>query len=114
MNSQFLTPDFIISELQRLMAESQRGIQALYEAEIKMINLDADYDHAVSTATLSAEGTALERQSRAKLSAADKKFQVDLARAEYNRIKLKLRAIESAQVSMSVIGKQIELQWKSA
>jgi hypothetical protein len=110
-----LTPDQVIVELNRLMGESQRGIHALYDAEAKVAYADADYEHAFSSAIIGQDsGTAQERVARAKLDAADKKLALDLAKAELSRVKAKLRAIDSAQVAVSVIAKQVELMYRHA
>ena len=109
-----MTPDAVIRELNRLMAESQNGIRALYDAEIKVAHLDADYDRAVSLAQLEATGTALDRTASAKLACVDMKLALDIAKAELNRIKQKLRAMDSAQVAVSVIAKQVELTIRHA
>lgn len=112
--NEILTPADVIAELNRLMQESQKGIVALYEAEIKVANLDVEHDRAVAVASLEATGTALDRQSTAKLLCADKKLALDIAKAELNRVKAKLRAIDSAQVAVSVIGKQVEFHLRQS
>jgi hypothetical protein len=38
--NEILTPADVVAELNRLMQESQKGIVALYEAEIKVAHLD--------------------------------------------------------------------------
>jgi hypothetical protein len=110
--SEIITPDNVVGELNRLMAESAKGVEALFQAETKVAQLEADYDRALSLAQLEASGTALDRQAAAKLACVDLKFALDIARAEFNRIKMKLRTIESAQVAVSVIAKQVELTFR--
>ena len=112
--SEIITPGDVIAELNRLMGESQKGIQALYDAEINVANLDAEYERAWSLATIEATGTALDRQAIAKLACIDKKLALDIAKAELVRVKTKLRAIDSASVATSVIAKQVELVYRSA
>jgi hypothetical protein len=107
------TPAQVIAELNRLVGESQKGINALYEAEVKVANLDADYERELAVALLNADGgTAPEKAAKAKLAALDHKLRLDIAKAELNRVKAKLRSMESAQVAVSVIARQVELQWK--
>ena len=110
--SEILTPADVVAELNRLMAETQKGIQALFEAEVKVATLDAEYDRELSLATLDAAGTALDRQATARLACVDKKLALDIAKAELNRVKTKLRALDSASVATSVIAKQVELVYK--
>jgi serine/threonine protein kinase HipA of HipAB toxin-antitoxin module len=113
-HSDITTPGDVIAELNRLMRVSQAGINALYVAEVKVAELDLAYERAYSLAILNAEGTAPEKTAMAKIEAGDSKLALDIGKAELNRIKAKLRAIESAQVAVSVIAKQVELQWRNA
>jgi hypothetical protein len=106
------TPDSVIGELQRLVGEAQRGVQALYEAELKVAELESEYDKAHAHAIIRSTGTAAERAAQATLTTIDLKLQLQIAKAEFNRVKTKLRAIESAQVATSVIAKQVELLWR--
>ena len=103
-----ITPDQVIAELNRLIQESSKGVQALFEAEVKVANLEADYDRLLAQTQLATVGTALDRQATAKLKCVDLNLELNLARAEHNRIKMKLRSIDSAQVAVSVIAKQVE------
>jgi len=109
------TPGQVVAELNRLMSESQRGVNALYEAEIKVAHFDMEYERAAALGLLNAEGaTAPERAAKAKLAALEDKLQLDISKAELNRVKAKLRSLDSAQVAVSVIARQVELQWKHA
>jgi hypothetical protein len=109
------TPPQVIAELNRLMGESQKGINALYEAEVKVAVLDGEHERTLAVGLLNAEpGTAPEKAARAKLGALEAKLQLDIAKAELNRVKAKLKSIDSAQVAVSVIARQVELQWKHA
>jgi hypothetical protein len=112
--SEITTPADVIAELNRLMAESQKGIAALYEAEVKVAQLDAEHTRAEAFATLESGGTAIERTAQARLETYESKLALDIAKAELNRVKQKLRAIESAQVATAVIAKQVEVQWRTA
>ena len=118
------TPAQVISELNRLMAESQKGITALYEQEILVAELDAAFEREAALGLLNAghnlpveqrtKLTSPEKQALAKLASLDKKLELDLAKAQQSRIKLKLKAIDSAIMATSVIAKQVELQWRNA
>jgi len=108
------TPKQVIDELNRLMAESQKGIQALYEAEIKVAELENEYDKTISSALLDSDGTIPERQAKAKLAASEIKLALDIAKAGLSRVKVKMKTLDSAQMATSVIAKQVELQWRHA
>lgn len=108
------TPSQVIIELNRLMSESSKGVEALYQAEIKVAQLEHDYDREISLAFLSADGPIAERQAKAKLEAGQAKLDLDIAKAGLSRIKVKMKTLESAQMATSVIAKQVELQWRHA
>lgn len=108
------TPDNVINELHRIQRELDRAPEALYTAEVKLAELESEVDRVESMTFLDGEGTGQDRAARAKLAVAPIKLQRDLARAELNRVKTKIKVLESAAVSTSVIGKQVELLWKNA
>jgi phosphohistidine phosphatase SixA len=89
-----------------LQQENQRGVTAVFEAEAALAKAEYDLDLIENKAYIRAEGTVGDRTALAKLEAADARFERDLKRAELNRIRLKLKAIESA---MMAIGTQTKL-----
>lgn len=106
------SPAEIIAELKRLTAESAKGPEAVYNAEVQMAEAEQVYDRELSLALLSSEGSIPEKQAKAKLAASDAKFAFDLARAGLNRVKLKVKQLESAQVASSVIAKLVEAEMR--
>ncbi len=110
MNS--YTPHQVIEELQRIQAEAAKGVSVLYEAEVKWANAESAYERELNLAFLNTEGIATERTAVSKLKAADKRLEADLAKAEYNRVKLKLKQLELAQMSTQTIARQIETEMK--
>jgi hypothetical protein len=111
---EIITPSHIVQELQRLTAEMERGASALYDAECKMADAEAAYDRAVSLAFIENSGTVADRQAVAKLKAVEDKLRADLARAEYNRVKTKMKTLSDQATMMAVISKNVEIQWKHA
>jgi hypothetical protein len=55
-----------------------------------------------------------DRQAVAKLQAVEEKLKADLARAEYNRIKTKMKTLSDQATMMAVMSKNVELQWRHA
>lgn len=106
------TPGGIIDELRRLMAEIEKGASALYDAECRLADADAAFDKAVSLAFLNSEGTVADRQAVAKLQAVEQKLAADLARAEFNRVKTKMKTLSDQSTMMAVISRNVELQWR--
>ena len=71
--------------------EIKRGEKKLAEATLAA-------DSAEARALLDAAGTVVDRQAMAKLSSEAERFAEAIARAEYNRVKTKLRLLEQAQM----------------
>jgi hypothetical protein len=110
---EIISPTHIIQELQRLTAEMDKGSNALYDAECKMADAEAAYDKAVSLAFLNNQGTVADRQAVAKLQSVDEKLKADLARAEFNRVKTKMKTLSDQATMMAVMSKNVELQWRT-
>jgi hypothetical protein len=111
---EIITPGHIVLELQRLTKEMDRGASALYDAECKMADAEAAYDRAVSLAFINNDGTVADRQAVAKLKAVNERLAADLAKAEYNRVKTKMKTLSDQATMMAVISKNVEIQWKHA
>lgn len=107
-----LTPSEISSQLSELVNENYRGVNAVYQAEAKLAQAEYDLDTAEQTAFISAEGNVAERTAIAKLESAQKRLERDLARAEFNRVKLKLKAIESALMASATQAKLLAVEVK--
>jgi hypothetical protein len=107
------TPGQIVEELQRISKEMERGASLLYDAEIKLADAEATYDKSVSLSFLNSSGTVADRQAVAKLQAVDEKLKADLARAEFNRVKMKMKVLSDTATMTAVISRNVELQWRS-
>lgn len=107
------TPGQIVEELQRISKEMEKGASALYDAEVKLADAEATYDKSVSLSFLNSSGTVADRQAVAKLQAVDEKLKADLARAEFNRVKMKMKVLSDTATMTAVISRNVELQWRS-
>jgi hypothetical protein len=106
------TPTQIIAELYRIQAEAAKGVNALYDAECKLADCENDYDRTLQLAFMDSQGTVADRTAISRLKASEARLAADLAKAEYNRIKLKLKQLELAQMSTQTIARQIETELK--
>ena len=101
----------MISEIQRqlaeLIAENQKGSTALFEAERALAEAEYDLDLAEQKAYIKASGTVRDREAIARLESADLRLQRDLRKAEFNRIRAKVKAIETATILMTTQAKLI-------
>ncbi len=103
-------------EIQQALGEltqlNKRGVEALFEAEEELAHAENDLDTVEAKAFLDAEGSVAERQARAKLVAADARLRRDLCRASVNRIKTKLRSVESELMAQATLAKIMQAEMK--
>ena len=107
------SPSKVIQELQRLIAETEKGNSALYDAEIELADAEAELDRVETKTFLSKDGTVADRQALARLECNELRLKRDLKKAERDRIKQKLRSIEHALTANQTIAKLIDLEIKS-
>lgn len=105
-----LNPDEISKQLTELVSENYRGVNAVFECERKLAEAEYELDTAEQTAFLASEGNVAERNAVAKLDSAQKRLERDLAKAEFNRVKLKLRAVESAMMASATQAKLLAVE----
>jgi hypothetical protein len=102
----------VISEIQQqlseLIAENQKGATALFESERALAEAEYDLDLSEQKAFLKAEGTVRDREAIAKLESAEKRLQRDLRKAEMNRIRIKIKSIETALMALATQAKLIQ------
>jgi hypothetical protein len=107
-----VTASRIVEELSSLTAMSRKGVEALYEAEIGLARAEADLDKAESHAFISGTGSVAEKQAQAKLACSELRFERDLAKAQVNRIRMKLRTIESEIMAQATMSKILQAEMK--
>jgi hypothetical protein len=103
----------IVQELRLTAAEVQRGISVLYDCEVKLADAENAYDRELQLAFMNAQGTVADRTSVSRLQASNKRLAADLAKAEYNRVKAKLKALEMAQMSIQTQARLLETEIKT-
>lgn len=108
------TPDSIIENLVEIRRQSEAGIRAQYDAEVKLSELELEVDRIEALAIIETNGTATHKQAVAKIKSAEARLAADIARAEYNRIKLKIRHLELAQSSLQTQARMVELTYRTA
>lgn len=97
----------IQSQLAELIAENSKGSTALFEAERALAEAEYELDTAESKSFLKAEGTVADRNALSRLESAKARLERDLRKAELNRIKQKIRAIETASMVLATQAKLI-------
>jgi hypothetical protein len=114
LSQEIITPGQIVNELQRITQAMDKGASALYDAECRLADADAAYDKAVSLAFINNDGTVADRQAVAKLQSVDAKLKADLARAEFNRVKTKMKTLSDQATMLAVMSRNVETMWKHA
>lgn len=108
------TPMDVIAELASIRAQSEKGIAVLADAEIRLVGAELMADRAEALALLDAQGTVVDRQAVAKLASQEQREIAALARAEVNRIKLKLKHLSESMMAVQTSARMVEIQWKTA
>lgn len=103
-------------EIQQALAEltrlNKKGVEALFEAEEELAHAENELDTVEAKAFLTAQGSVAERTAQAKLVSADLRLARDLAKASVNRIKTKLRSIESELMAQATLAKIMQAEMK--
>jgi hypothetical protein len=107
------TPLMVVGELSHIRAEVQKGIAVLYDSECKLADAENTYERELQLAFINAQGTVADRTAVSRLQASDKRLAADLAKAEYNRVKTKLKALEMAQMSIQTQARLMETELKT-
>ena len=102
----------ISREIAELTQENSKGAQALYEAEVKLAQAEHELDLVEQRAFIKAEGTVADRTALARLEAADARLQRDLRKAEANRIRMKIKSIESNMMALATQAKLLGVETK--
>jgi len=100
------TPDHVLAEIRQTRGELLRGSSVLKDTEIAANRADLTADLAFDAAFMTAEGSIPERQAKGREASQEQRDVAFIAAAEHNRVKAKLRHLESALVSL-----QAELKW---
>lgn len=100
----------IQQQIAELIAENRKGANALYEAEVALAEAENNLDLVEQKAFIAAEGSVADRTAIAKLKAADARLQRDLRRAEFNRVKVKIKQIETALMALGTQAKLIQTE----
>ena len=114
LNSEIKTPDSIIRELIEIRDEASRGISVLYDCEIKLADASINAETIEAKSLINSTGNVAERQAQAKLESAEARLQEQLAKAEFNRVKTKLRLLEQAQMSVQTQARMVELTYRNS
>jgi len=100
----------IQKQIAELIAENSKGATALFETESALAQAEYDLDLVEQKAFLGADGTVADRTAIARLKAAENRLQRDLRKAEHNRVRVKIKQIETALIALSTQAKLIGVE----
>lgn len=107
-----MLPSEIQKQLAELTQENSKGADALYAAEVKLAEAEHELDTVEQRAFIKAQGTVADRTALAKLESADARLQRDLRKAEANRIRMKIKGLETAIMAAATQAKLIQSEIK--
>ena len=102
----------IQNQLAELTRENSKGAEALYAAEVALAEAEHTLDTTEQKAFIKAEGTVADRTAIARLEAANARLQRDLAKAQANRIRVKIKGLETAIMALATQAKLIQVETK--
>ena len=102
----------IVAEIQELTALNKKGVEALYDAEMALAECEADLDRLEAQAFINGTGSVAERQAFAKLECVEVRFERDVSKAQVNRVRMKLRSVESALMAQATMSKLLQAEMK--
>jgi hypothetical protein len=105
-----MLPSELIQELASLTAENRKGVEALYAAEVALAEAEHDLDLIEQKAFIKAQGTVADRTALSRLEAAESRLQRDLRKAEANRIRMKIKSLETALMAVATQAKLIGVE----
>ena len=107
-----MLPSELIQELATLTAENKRGVEALFAAEVALAEAEHELDLIEQKAFIRSQGTVADRTALSKLESADARLQRDLRKAEANRVRMKIKSLESALMAVATQAKLIHSETK--
>lgn len=105
-------PSEIAAQIAELTAENNKGADALYAAEVELANKEFDLDTLEQKAFIKAQGTVADRTAISRLEASEARLERDLAKAKVNRIRIKIKALETALMAAATQAKLLSSEMK--
>lgn len=105
-----MLPSELITQLADLTLENRKGAEALYAAEVAVAEAEHTLDTIEQTEFIKATGTVADRTALARLASSHARLQRDLRRAEANRIKMKIKGLESALMAVATQAKLVSVE----
>lgn len=107
------TPQEVAQLLHRIQIEMEKGVKATYDAQVRYADADSEAQRAYALAYLEVQGTIEDRKQLARLKSSDALLKAELAKAEWDRCRLKMKQLESQQMSTQTVSRLIEVELRT-
>lgn len=107
------TPQQVAQLLHRIQIEMEKGVKATYDAQVRYADADSEAQRAYALAYLEVQGTVEDRKQIARLKASDALLKAELCKAEWDRCRLKMKQLESQQMSTQTASRLIEVELRT-
>lgn len=107
-----MNPLEIAQQIAELTRENGKGPEALYAAEIELAEAEHELDTIEAKAFMRHQGSVADRQALARLEAADARLRRDVCKAKVQRIKTKIKTLESGLMAAATQAKLIQSEMK--
>jgi hypothetical protein len=107
------TPQQVAQTLYRIQIEMEKGVKATYDAQVRYADADSEAQRTYALAYLEVQGTVEDRKQLARLKASDSLLKAELAKAEWDRCRLKMKQLESQQMSTQTASRLIEVELRT-
>lgn len=107
-----MNPLEIAQQIAELTKESNKGSEALYAAEMELAEAEHELDLIEAKAFIRNQGSVADRQALARLESADARLKRDVCKAKVNRIKVKIKSLESALMASATQAKLIQAEMR--
>ena len=111
---EIITPDMIVLELRIVRAEAAKGAAAVAPAESKFDAAESAWQDVYDIAYELAAGSIALREIAARRAAKDQLLLMQIARVELNRIKAKIRQLDSSQSNLQTQFKAVSVTYQQA
>jgi hypothetical protein len=95
-----ITPDDVLRLIRETRAELMRGPDYLHEAELAAERAEDAAQVAFDKILMTVDGSIPEKQAQARAGTVEDRDRAFVARAVHNRVKAKIKALESSLVSL--------------
>lgn len=100
----------LVAQISELSQLNRKGSDALHEAELLLAEAEATLDTVEAKTFLSATGTVGERNVVARLASVEARHDRDVARAGVNRVKMRVKQIESELIALATQAKLLQAE----